>query len=137
MNEYLPPPELHALTGRVQPSKQAVWDDLILMPNAELVKQPNQHPSVKGGIYALFDKDDGLLYIGKAINLNLRINGHSYANKLGFLYYSAIDVPTDLMKDVEIAHIYALNPPGNILYERANNQAHDEFVEKIRKAWGI
>lgn len=25
MNEYLPPPELHALTGRVQPSKQAVW----------------------------------------------------------------------------------------------------------------
>lgn len=137
MNEYLPPPEIHALTGYARPTAQAIWNDFILMPNAELVKQPNLHPSVKGGIYALFDKDDCLIYIGKALNLNLRINNHSYVKKHNFLYYSAIDVPTDLMKDIEIAHIYALMPPGNGLYERVTSPDHDAMVTEIRKVWGI
>lgn len=135
--EYLPPPELHQLTGFDSSNGQLGFNDYVLKPDELLVKSPRIHPNVAGGIYALFGADDSLLYIGKAINLNLRINQHFYARKLGFKYYSAMDVPTNLMSDIEVAHIYALMPPGNSLYARVDNPLHGEMVDRIRKAWNL
>lgn len=126
--EYLPPTELHQLTG------------YILMQNSPMISKWDDHPSASYGVYALFDKDDGLLYIGKTLSLNLRINSHHWARVHDFAFYSAIEVPVDQMKQIEIAHIYALRPPGNKLYERIStedNPNHGEMVTSIRAAWGL
>lgn len=125
MSEYLNAQDLHAL---------------ILRPDAHLVKRGEQHPKVGGGIYALFDGDDGLLYIGQSLHIFNRITQHWWAyrrrERSRFEYWSALDVPVELMKAVECAHIWALEPPENSM-PRPDSTLHDRLVEEVKKAWGV
>ena len=126
--------------GIKQAKAPSVWtDDHIIQPDSLLIQGSKVHPTLGDAyaIYALFDIDDELLYVGQTCNLINRIRSHYSNQKCGFVYYSAIGVPADLLNAVELAHIYALEPPGNVRYGRIDNLLHGSMVEKIRKAWGI
>lgn len=90
------------------------------------------------GIYGLFDADK-LIYVGKARSLVSRLQQHQTAMKYGrgqdFTAYACMVVPEEEMGRIEIAHIYALRPPNNRLYEPVRWAGHDALVGQIKEAW--
>jgi excinuclease UvrABC nuclease subunit len=98
------------------------------------------HPTAKGGVYALFNNDGGLLYIGKSLHIFNRITQHAWASDRGerrkFKFWCAVDTPEDLMGMIEVAHIHALQPPENTL-PRPDHEHHEALVKAIKKEWGI
>jgi hypothetical protein len=91
------------------------------------------------GIYLLGDADDRMLYIGKAGCLNMRLRQHRDAARfrggLHFDFFCCLSVPAWAVRDVEIAHIHALEPPANRLYEPAYWRGHVAMVSALRAIW--
>lgn len=123
MTEYLTGPELHQLTGYV------------LGPDAEQ-RAIGDYPG--GGIYMLFDADGGLLYVGQSLDIGYRVIQHRWAarrgERLAFTHFSALDVPVNLMRHIECAHIHALLPPENHV-PPAYWGHHSELVDLVKQAW--
>lgn len=123
MTEYLSTAELHQLTG------------FVLRPDAKTYKV-GDYPG--GGVYMLFADDGQLLYAGQSLDIGYRILQHKWAarrkERLAFIEFSMIDVPVDLMRHVECAHIHALSPPENSK-PTPNWSRHAELVELINYAW--
>lgn len=120
MSEYLSGPELHRF---------------VLGPDAE----PHcigDYPG--GGVYMLFAASGQLLYIGQSRDVGYRIIQHRWAarrrERLPFAEFTMVDVPEDLMRHVECAHIHALTPPENCLPAPYWSR-HAELVEIIKNAW--
>lgn len=123
MSEFLSQPDLHAL---------------VLKQDAPVSSMGRKSLGIGGGIYALFGEDEALLYIGKSLHIHNRVIQHFHAatrsERKKFKYWSAVDVPTDLMDMVEIAHIWALEPPENALPRHSHPQ-HDALVKLIQEEW--
>ena len=111
------------------------WRDYLLLPDAIQIERGESHPTAGSGIYALFGREGILLYIGKTLSLNQRMNQHFWARVIPFKTYAAIEVHDDFVADLEVAHIYALKPPCNSLYERVRTDNHDDMVAAITAAW--
>lgn len=125
MTEYLSAPEVHLLTGYV------------LRPDADVYKV-GEYPG--GGVYMLFAEDGRLLYIGQSLSVGYRVVQHKWAagrrERLPFAEFTMVDVPNDLMRHVECAHIHALSPPENS-HPRPDWEHHERMVACIKQAWGI
>lgn len=123
MTEYLSTAELHQLTGYV------------LGPDAQVYQQ-GDYPG--GGIYMLFAGDGELLYVGQSLNVGYRVVQHFWAAKRkerrSFVGFSMLDVPQELMRHVECAHIHALSPPENCA-PTPGWPLHAQLVELIKEAW--
>lgn len=123
MSEYLSSQELHQLTGYV------------LRPDAA-AHRVGDYPG--GGVYMLFSKDGRLLYVGQSLDIGYRVLQHLWAvrrkERQPFVEFTAVDVPDELMRHVECAHIHALSPPENTL-PRVEWAHHEQMVELIRTAW--
>lgn len=115
--------------------------ELVMGPDVEACAANAIHPEKSGpGIYMLFGKDDDLQYIGKSMDLSSRIDQHWYAGRYGraprFASYACMRLPRYAVRDVEVAHIYALEPPRNALYEGIRWEQHDAMVKHIQEIWG-
>ena len=124
MTEYLNPPEIHQLTGYV------------LGPDAKTHKR-GEYPG--GGIYMLFAGDGELLYIGQSMNVGYRVVQHHWATRRNerrhFAGFTMLDVPVELMRHIECAHIHALSPSENHR-PRPDWEHHDLLVRLVKQAWG-
>ena len=83
------------LEGRTQQEpiekKVVQWRDYILQPDALL--HVKSETCVEGaGVYALFSQDDDLLYIGKTVSFNRRLNSHYWANKIPYTYFAILEI---------------------------------------------
>ena len=117
------------------------WRHMMMTPDVEPVPANTPHPADNGcGIYMLFGADDGLDYVGKAIDLAQRVGQHwldgRYGRKPKFASYAWLHLPPHAVHDIEVAHIYALEPPRNLLYEPPRWEQHDAMVAAIRELWG-
>ena len=123
MTEYLNAAELHQLT------------DYVLGPDAQVYQQGDYPGS---GIYMLFAEDGELLYVGQSLNVGYRVVQHFWAAKRkqrrAFVEFSMLDVPQELMRHIECAHIHALSPPENTK-PRPDWAHHDLLVSLVKKAW--
>lgn len=135
-SEYLTRTELHSLTDYARSAEQAAWRDYILKPNAPLFTRKERKPR-GGGLYALFSKDDDLLYIGKTLSFNQRLNAHTWANKIAYQFFSVLDMPPELITDMEFAHIHALRPPINGLFAHWVHPERPGMIAAVREAWGV
>ena len=92
------------------------------------------------GIYILFDGDGYLNYVGQSVGVGYRNLQHHWSvgtkQRRPFTEYAALEVPDLLRLNLEIAHIYALEPPENGM-PRVQWDRHDEAVKLIKEAWGI
>ena len=112
------------------------WRDYILKPTAPLFKKiETDVPG--GGVYALFSKDDDLLYIGRTVSFNSRLNSHFWANKIPYKFFSTLDMPGELITDMEFAHIHALRPPHNGLFGHWVHPERACMIAAVREAWGV
>lgn len=116
------------------------WRRLMLLPDLEQYDRITKCPFVGAGIYALFADGGRLLYIGKSNSVRKRLSGHykewAYRSGPEFDRYSCLSVPDVAYSDVEIAHIYALAPPLNKLYEPPAWPGHESMVLAIKHEWG-
>ena len=107
----------------------------VLTPNAEAYPI-GHYPG--GGIYMLFDGDGRLLYVGQSLNTGYRVVQHAWSARRGerlkFVEFTALDIPNDLMRHVEAAHIHALSPPENS-HPRPDWEHHELMVCLVKKAW--
>ena len=127
--------------SKESPPKPVHWSDYILQPDAHRYDaQVNDGPNVIG-IYGLYSPDGELLYIGKANGVPHRINAHYWASQRGdqalFLWYSCLEVPLEILKGVEAAHIAALYPPRNFKLETSPCDFRDEMVKAIKQVWKV
>jgi len=96
-----------------------------------------------GGIYALWSAGDVLLYIGLSDCISRRLLAHWRSRRfrhgriIPWLYATLMPVPEMMRKAVEVAHIHALTPPYNRLYEPKQWGGHDAHVEAIRARWRV
>jgi hypothetical protein len=121
--------------------KATHWSDMVMGPEISVCRSGDSHPEMSGcGLYMLFGADEGLEYVGKAQDLAVRMAQHWYAGKYGreprYALYACMQLPPYAVHDVEVAHIYALEPPRNLLYERVRWKYHEAMVGLIRETWG-
>lgn len=118
----------------------AEWRHYVIGPDCEVTPANKYHPTIHCGIYVLFGKDDGLLYVGKSYGIGYRVVQHFWASQRGqrapFASYACMEVPAWLMGDIETAHIHALDPPENKHLPRPDWTYHDDAVTLIRELWG-
>lgn len=117
------------------------WRDYILKPDATKYDLVGDHPTSVIGIYGLYSGDE-LLYIGKSTGVCHRIYAHKLAMRRGaqanFGAYCCLEVPLEMLADVEKAHIAALYPPRNFtLVLGALCGWHDDMVAAIKKTWNV
>lgn len=117
------------------------WEHMVLPPEIEVCGRSDDHPQKDGcGIYALFGEDDGLQYIGKASDLSARMLQHWYGSRnrreAWYSQYACLQLPPHAVHDVEVAHIHALEPPCNRLYEIVRWDRHHDMVKLIQETWG-
>jgi hypothetical protein len=91
------------------------------------------------GIYALRAADGAVIYIGRAVDLNRRLRRHYRATNgtPGLAVFSFHLVPEYALYDVEVAHIYGMQPENNALYEPVRWEGHDAMVAAVRAAWSL
>lgn len=116
------------------------WRHMLMTPEIETCPASAAYPTDNGcGIYMLFGADDGLDCVGKAIDLAQRVGQHWLDGRYGraprFASYAWLHLPAYAMRDV-VAHIAALEPPRNVLYEPPTWKQHDAMVAAIRELWG-
>lgn len=118
------------------------WGGWMLRPGCQLHAR-NDFDAMpdESGIYALSMADGGIVYVGKAKSLHTRLCQHFTASRFGraawFDKFAHIVVPEYAVRDVEVAHIYAMEPERNNLYERVRWPQHEAMVAAIRAVWGI
>ena len=140
--EYLSPAEEaeNAILRRWPYAADETLTSWVLGPDAECLERMdcNRAPN-DSGIYMLFANDDELLYIGKTIGIQYRLAQHFWAMKYRsgrkFSRFTWRTVPAFAIGAVEIAHISALKPRGNILYESSDWPCHGQMVLLVNKAW--
>lgn len=148
MSAILTDEELQPFVGAVMtlPVRHAWWQEctawqhMVLDPEIDAYVSGDRHPADEGcGIYMLFDAGDGLRYVGKAGDLQMRIQSHWLSARAGrepkFASYACLQLPEYAVRDVEVAHIYALRPPQNRLYETPRWKQHDAMVALIQESW--
>jgi len=117
----------------------ARWRRLVLPCDSHAYDKREQCPFDGPGIYALFNKVDQLIYIGKSHMLAQRLNFHFTAARFGrgmaYASFACLPLSTATYSDVEIAHIHALQPPLNRLYETPKWPGHAAMVVEIQKEW--
>lgn len=125
---------------RQNPPSNFDWKSCVLVNGLPLIQVGDcSRPSICG-IYALFTKNAGLLYIGKSVDIQGRITAHTYGRKHRFTQYCEVEVPPEYLGQMEIAHIEALMPPGNGLFETRwpdTRLDRKEIVQYVRDAWGV
>lgn len=115
--------------------------ELVFCPSEDDVVPTNAKlPEGGTGMYMLFSDAGRLEYIGKSICMHERIYQHWLGMKfrktgLHFSQVATIPVSKDLLAHVEIAHIHALRPPKNVLYETPTWAHHGELVLAVNKKW--
>lgn len=124
-----------------QSAPKSWWEHMVLTPDTLAVHWRERHPHMNGsGIYMLAGRDGGLDYIGKSKDLYQRINQHclgaQYGREPQYHSYACIELPEHAYHDVEVAHIYALEPPNNRKYDLTGWPAHAEMVKHIKEIWG-
>ena len=121
---------------------EPVWTPYVITPDIEFfhVDKNNDRESEEG-VYFLCSQDGLVLYVGKSTGTRYRITQHHWAMERGaqvkFALCAVLPVPLDILRDVEVAHIHALRPPGNNLFERSRCAWHGDMVQAIRKAWDL
>lgn len=116
------------------------WKNMVMGPDSDAYYPTDPPGEAYGaGIYMLFSANEGLLYVGKAGDIANRILAHyrkrRYGEGIPFAHFAFLPVPDYALSDVEIAHIYALKPPYNKLFERCQWAQHGEMVSRIQTAW--
>ena len=117
------------------------WEHMIMHPgNIQSVRTRDVGLApLDAGIYMLFGFDGGLDYIGKAKNINKRVFEHMRRADAGqrpaFGRFAWMELPDHAYHDIEVAHIYAMEPPQNLLYEPIRWKPHHELVALIQEAW--
>jgi hypothetical protein len=133
--------ELIAQRQEWQTSGPLQWGGMILRPGVRLPLREIGAAPWDCGIYALFADDGGLFYVGRAKYLSQRLLQHHrnamYRRGPRFATFRFLEVPLCATRDVEVAHIYAMEPEGNRLYEPVQWDQHGAMVAAIRKAWRI
>lgn len=117
------------------------WYSMVIGPDCEVYGAEDSPDAASAdGIYMLFDQDGGLLYVGKSTDINTRICAHYWKSRFGagipFTQFTFMALPQYAVRDVEVAHIYALEPPFNNLYEHIRWHQHDAMVSHVRTIWG-
>jgi hypothetical protein len=136
--EALPPHAIHRWWNEA-PRDQ--WEHMILHPdNIQSFRALDTHEApIESGIYMLFGADGGLDYVGKAKNINKRLREHLMGMVDGrrppYSRFAWMELPRYAYHDIEVAHIYAMEPPQNRLYEPIRWARHKELVGLIQKAW--
>jgi len=122
-------------------AREADWSPYILRPEGQALPRSQVGCATEmSGLYGLW-LDGGLIYVGKAINLAARLCNHAAAVRFGrehpFDAFTALEVPEYALRDVEVAHIHALEPGLNRQYERPSWVGHDSMVAEIRRIWNM
>lgn len=116
-------------------------EELVFCPSEDDVVPANAKlPEGGTGIYMLFSGDGQLQYTGKSLCMHERIYQHWLGmryrkSQLKFSLVATRHVRLDLLSHVEIAHIYALRPPRNVLYEKPTWEHHEKLVTAISQKW--
>jgi hypothetical protein len=114
----------------------ANWQDYILDPNDGDDRYDWREVDDVSGIYALWSEIGELLYVGMATNIQSRALAHWRKGTIPFESLTLSAVPVIAMWEVEVAHIQALRPPFNRLFEQSHWIGHPIMVDAIRLAWG-
>jgi hypothetical protein len=96
---------------------------------------------MRSGIYALCMADGGIVYIGRSRTLHERLKSHFYnvrgGRSLRYDCFTFVQVPEHALEAVEIAHIHALEPERNTLFEPPEWSGHDAMVDSLRAIWQV
>lgn len=116
-------------------------EELVFFPTEDDAVPANSKLRHGGiGIYMLFTDDGRLQYVGKSICMHERITQHWLAMRyrrspLRFSRVTTCPVREELLSFVEVAHIYALRPPKNTLYEVPIWPYHQALVDAVARKW--
>jgi hypothetical protein len=144
---FLEPAEVAELTGFSERLERFAWNvapmarwQQLILPGDSIAYDRHAHCPFDGsGIYALFNEVDQLLYIGKSHCVHQRLNSHYTAARFGrgpdYASFACLPLSIATYSDVEIAHIHALRPPLNVLYEPPKWPGHAAMVTAIQKEW--
>jgi hypothetical protein len=136
------PREVAVLRKDWQAAGPLEWGGMMLRPGMTLARcdKTSEAPS-RDGLYALFDHEGHMLYVGRAKTLNKRLRDHYFAVRAGreqpYASFCWITVPEFALPDVEIAHILALEPERNRLHTPAGWGGHAAMVKALQEAWGV
>jgi hypothetical protein len=136
-------PDFSAL-ALIEDDEEDGLEGLLILPTAKVL-QPGDVPEglgyPVGGVYALFDENGALNYIGQSCNIAARIIQHRNAARRGerwpFVEYAYVEICSLMIDEVEMAHIYALEPPENAAYGIVRWEHHAEAIKILRAAWGV
>lgn len=117
------------------------WMSMVLDPSCSVyAAEDTPQEASAPGIYMLFGPADELLYVGKSNDINTRICSHYRLRRsrggIPFAQFAFLPLPAYAVRDIEVAHIYALEPPHNKLFERISWQQHDAMIQHIQTVWG-
>jgi hypothetical protein len=88
------------------------------------------------GIYFLWCKDKGLLYVGKSGHIFNRLSQHAWAGRIPFRFFSYFDCEEDdIAERVELAYICGLEPPYNKGYGPIRWNGTERMARLIRRLW--
>jgi hypothetical protein len=123
------------------PKDQAWFAPFLLLPTVTAIPAGEPPPTgVVSGVYALFNEDGRMNYVGQSVDVGSRVIEHMTRKgrkaRLPFAEYRCVEVPAELMRAVEIAHIYALGPLENKKLEQPSWAFHVEAARVLRAAWG-
>lgn len=132
----------HEELARWQKLPTAHLRNLVLPQDHDACRAAEHHSESNGaGIYALFDSLDRLMYIGMSLNLSARLHSHWQAARYGreprYAMYSCMTLPAYAARDVEIAHIHALQPDWNRLYELPRWNRHKAMMATVLDEWSL
>lgn len=93
-----------------------------------------QKPPFASGVYFLFAADGGMLYVGRAADIDYRLFQHRKSGK-DFQMFGCIEVPDHMVRGVESAYIEALDPCLNFKRESGMTDWQPAMVAAIREKW--
>lgn len=148
---WLSDAELVGATHRKQPAAQArVWREAAPLEWGGMLLRPGRRRysrhtlsdvPIESGIYALATADGDVVYVGKAISLHQRLSQHYQRVRFGqeapFDIFAILCIPQYALGDVEVAHIHALQPERNRLYEPSRWPGHGAMVAALRGIWEV
>lgn len=117
------------------------WLSMVIDPGCHVFAAGDSPPEASAdGIYMLFGIADDLLYVGKSNDINARVFAHYRSRKsrggIPFANFAFLPLPAYAVADIEVAHIYALEPPHNKLFERIRWEQHEAMIKHIQTVWG-
>jgi hypothetical protein len=134
--------ELAVMRRAWQSATPLEWGGMLLRPGRKRYPRDGTHEAdAMPGIYSLSMADGGIVYVGKSSNLSSRLNDHFYASRMGraewFDFFTFMYLPDFAVRDVEVAHIHAMRPERNALYEPVRWAGHPAMVTALRTIWRI